>query len=56
MAVALVTVVFASPIYTQPAKSRLAAGPLVTVHQLAPELLEQRQASGPALMDTLQSR
>jgi uncharacterized tellurite resistance protein B-like protein len=56
MAVALVTVVFASPIYTQPAKSRLAAGPLVTVHQLAPELLEQRQALGPALIDTFQSR
>jgi hypothetical protein len=56
MAVALLTVVFASPIYTQPAKSRVVAGPLVAVHQLAPEMFEQRQALGPALMDTFQSR
>jgi uncharacterized tellurite resistance protein B-like protein len=44
IAVALATVVFASPIYTQSAKTRVAAGPLVMMHQLAPELLEQRQA------------
>jgi hypothetical protein len=44
IAVALATVAFASPIYTQSAKSRVATGPLVMMHQLAPELLEQRQA------------
>ena len=44
IAVALATIVFASPIYTQFAKTRVAAGPLVMMHQLAPELLEQRQA------------
>jgi uncharacterized tellurite resistance protein B-like protein len=43
IAVALATVVFASPIYTQPAKGRVAIGPLVILHQLTPDLLEQRQ-------------
>jgi uncharacterized tellurite resistance protein B-like protein len=49
IAVALATVVFASPIYTQSTKSRVAVGPLVMLHQAAPELLEQRQAFGAGL-------
>lgn len=49
IAIALATVVFASPIYTQSAKSRAAAGPLVMLHHPAPDLLEQRQAFGAGL-------
>ena len=44
IAVALATVVFASPIYTQSVRGRAAAGPLVMLHQSAPEMLEQQQA------------
>lgn len=50
IAIAFATVVFASPIYTQSAKSRASAGPLVMMHQFAPELLEQRQAFESGLM------
>jgi uncharacterized tellurite resistance protein B-like protein len=56
IAVALATVVFASPIYTQSTKSRVTAGPLVMLHQAAPELLEQRQAFGAGLTVVPQSR
>jgi uncharacterized tellurite resistance protein B-like protein len=56
IAIALVTVVFASPTYTHPAKSRALVGPLVMLHQQAPELLEQRQAFESGLMSEHQSR
>jgi uncharacterized tellurite resistance protein B-like protein len=56
IAVALATLAFASPIYTQSTKSRVAVGSLVTMHQLAPELLEQRQALESGMADVQQSR
>jgi uncharacterized tellurite resistance protein B-like protein len=55
IAVALATLVFASPIYTQSTKSRLAVGALVTMHQVAPDLLEQ-QALESGMTDAQQSR
>jgi len=54
--VALATLVFASPIYTQSTKSRVAVGALVMLHQLAPELLDQRQAMESAMADVPQLR
>jgi uncharacterized tellurite resistance protein B-like protein len=56
IAIALATVVFASPIYTQSTKSRVTAGPLVMLYQLAPELIEQRQAFGAGLTAEQQLR
>jgi hypothetical protein len=56
IAVALATLAFASPIYTQSTKSRVAVGSLVTVQQLAPELLEQRQALESVMTEVQQSR
>jgi uncharacterized tellurite resistance protein B-like protein len=56
IAVALATLVFASPIYTQSTKSRLAVGSLVMLHQHAPELLEQHQALESGMADLQQSR
>jgi len=56
IAVALVTLVFASPIYTQSTKSRLAVGALVLMHQHAPDLLEQRQALELGMADAQQLR
>ena len=45
IAIALATVVFASPIYTHTAKSRMAVGPLVMKHQLESDLLKQQTAT-----------
>jgi hypothetical protein len=56
IAVALATLVFASPIYTQPTKGRVAAGPLVLLYQLAPELVEQQQALETGIADAQQLR
>ena len=56
IAIALVTVVFASPIYTHSAKSRVSAGPLVKMEQLAPELMKQRQAVDDEWVATLLAR
>ena len=56
IAVALVTLVFASPIYTQSTKSRVAVGSLVLMHQHAPDLLEQRQALELGMADAQQLR
>jgi uncharacterized tellurite resistance protein B-like protein len=56
IAVALATLVFASPIYTQPTKGRVAAGPLVMLYQLAPELVEQQQALETGIADAQQLR
>ena len=59
IAVALATVVFASPIYTQSATSRVVTGPLVMMHQLPPDLLdlaEQRQALQSGMADAPQLR
>ena len=56
IAVALATLAFASPIYTQSTKSRVAVGSLVTVQQLAPELLEQRQALESVMTEVQQPR
>ncbi len=56
IAVALATLVFASPIYTQSTKSRASVGPLVMMHQLAPELFEHRQALESGMADAQQLR
>ena len=56
IAIALVTVVFASPIYTHSAKSRVSAGSLVKMEQLAPELMKQRQALDYEWVATLLAR
>jgi uncharacterized tellurite resistance protein B-like protein len=56
IAIALVTVVFASPIYTHSVKSRVSTGPLVKMEQLSPELVTQRQASGYEWVATLLAR
>ena len=56
IAIALVTVVFASPIYTHSVKSRVSTGSLVKMEQLSPELVTQRQASGYEWVATLLAR
>ncbi len=56
IAIALVTVVFASPIYTHSVKSRVSTGSLVKMEQLSPELVAQRQASGYEWVATLLAR
>ncbi|WP_310613063.1 hypothetical protein [Limnohabitans sp.] len=56
IAVALATLVFASPIYTQSTKSRASVGPLVMMHQLVPELFEHRQALESGMADAQQLR
>lgn len=56
IAIALATVVFASPIYTHTAKSRMAVGPLVMKHQLGSDLLKQRQTESSEWVATLLAR
>jgi hypothetical protein len=56
VAIALATVVFASPIYTHTAKSRMAAGPLVMKHQIGSDLLNQRQTETSEWVATLLAR
>jgi hypothetical protein len=56
IAIALATVVFASPIYTHTSKSRMAVGPLVMKHQLGSDLLKQRQIETSEWVATLLAR
>jgi hypothetical protein len=56
IAIALVTVVFASPIYTHTSKSRMAVGPLVMKHQLGSDLLKQRKTETSEWVATLLAR
>ncbi len=56
VAVALVAIVFATPIYTRPAQSRDVVGPLVMLHKPAPELREHQQALDAELVDLPQVR
>lgn len=56
VAVALVAIVFATPIYTRPAQSRDVVGPLVMLHESAPELREHQQALDAELVDLPQVR
>jgi uncharacterized tellurite resistance protein B-like protein len=56
VAVALAAIVFATPIYTRPAQHREVAGPLVMLHEFAPQLREHQQALDTELADLPQVR
>ena len=56
VAVALVAIVFATPIYTRPAQGREVVGPLVLLQERAPELQGHQHALDTELVDLSQAR